>query len=121
MTAAQPRHYEAAAIFAPEFSDKVPDMVSAMRSLVEQHGGKVTRLEDWGKRELAYRIDKQRRAHYVLLNFNCAAPQAAAELQDMLERDDRVYRTLVTRTREERSAPSPVMVKEAAEAAEAAA
>ena len=65
------RHYEIVFIVHPDQSEQVPGMVERYRSLVTSKGGKVHRLEDWGRRQMAYPIQKLHKAHYVLMNIEC--------------------------------------------------
>ena len=65
------RHYEVVLLVHPDQSNQVADMVTKYRSIVEENGGTNHRLEDWGRRQLAYPINKIHKAHYVLLNIEC--------------------------------------------------
>jgi len=65
------RHYEIVFIVHPDQSEQVPGMIERYRGLVSSKGGKVHRLEDWGRRQLAYPIAKVHKAHYVLMNVEC--------------------------------------------------
>ena len=65
------RHYEVVLLVHPDQSNQVADMVTKYRSIVEDNGGNNHRLEDWGRRQLAYPINKIHKAHYVLLNIEC--------------------------------------------------
>ena len=65
------RHYEVVLLVHPDQSNQVADMVTKYRNLVEENGGTNHRLEDWGRRQLAYPINKIHKAHYVLLNIEC--------------------------------------------------
>ncbi|MBL8451897.1 MAG: 30S ribosomal protein S6, partial [Zoogloea sp.] len=71
------RHYEVVFIVHPDQSEQVPAMIERYRSLVTTQGGQVHRLEDWGRRQLAYPIDKIHKAHYVLMNIECDQPTIA--------------------------------------------
>lgn len=112
------RHYEVVMVVNPELSDQVPEMVSGYCSSIEEAGGTVTRREDWGRRALAYQVENHLKGHYVLLNFSCEDPEVADRLQDTLDTDDPVIRTLLTRTSGEVTEPSPVMAAMAEEEAE---
>jgi small subunit ribosomal protein S6 len=65
------RHYEICFIVHPDQSEQVPAMIERYKAAVESHGGKIHRLEDWGRRQLAYPIEKLVKAHYVLMNIEC--------------------------------------------------
>ena len=65
------RHYEIVFIVHPDQSEQVPGMVERYRAMVQSKGGKVHRLEDWGRRQMAYPIQKLHKAHYVLMNIEC--------------------------------------------------
>ena len=74
------RHYEIVFIVHPDQSEQVPAMVERYKALVATHGGQVHRLEDWGRRQLAYPIQKLHKAHYVLMNIECNG-EVLAELE----------------------------------------
>jgi small subunit ribosomal protein S6 len=65
------RHYEIVFLVHPDQSEQVPAMIDRYKATVESNGGKVHRLEDWGRRQLAYSINKIHKAHYVLMNVEC--------------------------------------------------
>ena len=65
------RHYEICFIVHPDQSEQVPAMIERYKAAVESHGGKIHRLEDWGRRQLAYPIEKLVKDHYVLMNIEC--------------------------------------------------
>lgn len=90
------RHYEVVFIVHPDQSEQVPAMIERYRSLVTTQGGQVHRLEDWGRRQLAYAINNVHKAHYVMLNVECSA-KALAELEDNFRYNDAVIRNLVIR------------------------
>jgi small subunit ribosomal protein S6 len=91
------RHYEIVVMVHPDQSEQVPAMVERYKGMVESGGGKVHRLEDWGRRQLAYTIQGLHKAHYVLLNVECA-DAALAELENAFRFNDAVIRKLVVRT-----------------------
>ena len=66
------RHYEICIIVHPDQSEQVPAMIERYKNLVLEQGGKIERIEDWGRRQLAYPIQKLVKAHYVLLNVECS-------------------------------------------------
>lgn len=90
------RHYEIVFLVHPDQSEQVPAMLERYRNLVEGNGGKVHRVEDWGRRQLAYSIQKVHKAHYVLLNIEC--DQATRdELESGFRFNDAVIRNLIIR------------------------
>lgn len=90
------RHYEVVFLVHPDQSDQVPGMIERYQSLVERWAGKVHRLEDWGRRQLAYPIAKMHKAHYVLLNIE-VSQEGLAELQTAFKFNDAVLRNLIIR------------------------
>ena len=102
------RHYEVVFVVHPDQSEQVPAMIERYKSLVTSQGGTVHRLEDWGRRQLAYPIQKLVKAHYVCVNIEC--PQATLdELEHAFRYNDAVLRHLVVRTNKAETAPSPMM------------
>ena len=90
------RHYEIVFMVHPDQSEQVGGMVERYTKLIEEDGGKVHRLEDWGRRQLAYAINNVHKAHYVMLNVECSG-KALAELEDNFRYNDAVIRNLVIR------------------------
>jgi len=90
------RHYEIVFLVHPDQSAQVPDMTSRYRDIIEKEGGVVHRFEDWGRRPLAYPINKIHKAHYVLMNIECGQP-ALDELNKLFRYNDAVLRHLVVR------------------------
>jgi small subunit ribosomal protein S6 len=90
------RHYEVVFLVHPDQSDQVPGMIERYRSLIERSDGQIHRLEDWGRRQLAYPIDKIHKAHYVLMNIEVDS-EALAELESAFRFNDAVLRNLVIR------------------------
>ncbi len=90
------RHYEFVFLVHPDQSEQVGGMIERYTKLIAEDGGKVHRLEDWGRRQLAYAIDNVHKAHYVLLNVECSA-KALAELEDSFRYNDAVIRNLIIR------------------------
>ena len=90
------RHYEIVFLVHPDLSEQVGGMVERYTKLIEEDGGKIHRLEDWGRRQLAYAIDNVHKAHYVLMNVECSGA-ALAELEDNFRYNDAVIRNLVIR------------------------
>jgi small subunit ribosomal protein S6 len=88
------RHYEIVFLVHPDQSEQVPAMIDRYKATVESNGGKVHRLEDWGRRQLAYPINKIHKAHYVLLNVEC--DQAVRdEIENAFRFNDAVIRSLI--------------------------
>lgn len=104
------RHYEIVFLVHPDQSEQVPAMIERYRSIIEADGGKIHRLEDWGRRQLAYPIQKIHKAHYVLMNIECGQ-RALNELTDAFRFNDAVLRNLVVKMSGPVTEPSP-MVKE---------
>ncbi len=104
------RHYEVVFLVHPDQSEQVPAMIERYRNIIEADGGKIHRLEDWGRRQLAYPIQKVLKAHYVLMNIECGQ-KAIAELNDAFRFNDAVIRDLVIKMDGPVTEPSP-MVKE---------
>ena len=105
------RHYEIVFIVHPDQSEQVPGMVERYRSTVLAKGGKMHRLEDWGRRQMAYPIQKMHKAHYVLMNIECNN-ETLEELEHAFKFNDAVLRHLTVRMTEAMTAPSPMMKEE---------
>ena len=88
------RHYEVVFLVHPDQSEQVPAMVERYKSMVEGDNGVVHRLEDWGRRQLAYPINKVHKAHYVLMNIECSSP-TLDELKSAFRFNDAVIRNLI--------------------------
>jgi small subunit ribosomal protein S6 len=88
------RHYEVVFLVHPDQSEQVPAMIERYRSGIESKGGKINRLEDWGRRQLAYPINKVHKAHYVLMNIECDQ-EALNELESAFRFNDAVIRNLI--------------------------
>lgn len=120
------RHYEIVFIVHPDQSEQVPTMVERYRSLVTGKGGKIHRLEDWGRRQLAYPINKIYKAHYVCMNIEIDR-DTLIELETAFKFNDAVLRHLTVKKDGAEVGPSPMMTGEKArnmnspEAAEAVA
>ncbi len=105
------RHYEVVFIVHPDQSEQVPAMIERYRTLVTSNGGAMHRLEDWGRRQLAYPIQKIHKAHYVLMNIECN--QAVLdELELAFKFNDAVLRHLTMATKSAVTEPSPMMKEE---------
>lgn len=105
------RHYEVVLLVHPDQSNQVADMVTKYRSIVEDNGGNNHRLEDWGRRQLAYPINKIHKAHYVLLNIECN-DETLAQLEELFKYNDAIIRSLIIRHDEAITEQSP-LAKEA--------
>ena len=102
------RHYEVVFIVHPDQSEQVPAMVERYQALVTTQGGKVHRTEDWGRRQLAYPIQKLVKAHYVCFNIECGQP-TLDELEHSFRYNDAVLRHLVIKTKAAQTEPSLMM------------
>jgi len=107
------RHYEMVFIVHPDQSEQVPAMIERYRTMVTGHKGLIHRLEDWGRRQLAYPIQKVHKAHYVLMNIECDQ-ETLGELEHAFKFNDAVLRHLIVATTEAKVAPSPMMKEEKA-------
>ena len=93
------RHYEICFLVHPDQSEQVPAMLERYRTMIEEKGGSIHRLEDWGRRQLAFPIAKLHKAHYVLMNIECDA-ETLAELEGIFRFNDAVLRHLTIRRQE---------------------
>lgn len=103
------RHYEVVFMVHPDQSDQVPAMIERYTSSIKTQGGKIHRLEDWGRRQLAYPINKVHKAHYVLMNIECSN-ESLSELTTAFRFNDAVIRNLVIGRDEAETAPT-ILVK----------
>ena len=101
------RHYELVLLVHPDQSDQVVGMVERYIKLVQDNNGTIHRLEDWGRRQLAYPINKVHKAHYVLLNIE-AGQQTLDELEELFRYNDAIIRSLVIRRDEAITDESPL-------------
>lgn len=101
------RHYEIVFLVHPDQSEQVRAMVERYRSIIESDGGRIHRLEDWGRRQLAYPIEKVHKAHYVLMNIECNK-SVLDELESSFRFNDAVLRNLVMARREAVTDESPM-------------
>ena len=106
------RHYEIVLLIHPDQSEQVPAMIERYKGMIEKAGGTVHRLEDWGRRQLAYSIQKVHKAHYILMNIECPIETLEA-LVDAFRFNDAVLRHLVIKRDRAVTEPSP-MAKETA-------
>lgn len=90
------RHYEVVVMVHPDQSEQVPAMIERYKNMVTTTGGQIHRLEDWGRRQLAYPIAKAHKAHYVLMNIECT-DAALQEMESAFRFNDAVIRKLVIR------------------------
>jgi len=105
------RHYEVIFLVHPDQSEQVPGMVERYSAAVTGNGGSVHRLEDWGRRQLAYSINKIHKAHYILMNIECDET-ALEELTTNFRYNDAVLRNMVVRMDEAVTEESPIMKAE---------
>jgi small subunit ribosomal protein S6 len=105
------RHYEVVFIVHPDQSEQVPAMIERYKAIVTARNGQIHRLEDWGRRQMAYPIQKVHKAHYVLMNIECDG-EALAELEHAFKFNDAVLRHLVVKMKAAVTAPSPMMKEE---------
>lgn len=99
------KHYEVVFLVHPDQSEQVPAMIERYRSTIESQGGAIHRLEDWGRRQLAYPINKVHKAHYVLMNVECPV-EAMQEIESAFRFNDAVIRNLILTTKEAVTEPS---------------
>jgi len=105
------RHYEVVFLVHPDQSEQVPAMVDRYRGIIESNGGTIHRLEDWGRRQLAYPINKIHKAHYVLMNIECGREEME-ELESSFRFNDAVLRNLVVKTKAAVTEASPLVKEE---------
>ena len=104
------RHYEVVFLVHPDQSEQVPAMIERYRTMIESAKGAIHRLEDWGRRQLAYPLNKVHKAHYVLMNIECEL-DTLRELESAFRFNDAVLRSLVIKRKHAVTSPSP-LVKE---------
>ncbi|ALO40780.1 30S ribosomal protein S6 [Pseudoalteromonas sp. SS15] len=112
------RHYEIVFMVHPDQSEQVPGMIERYTGSITEAGGQIHRLEDWGRRQLAYPIEKLHKAHYVLMNVE-APTEVINELETSFRYNDAVLRNLVMRTKNAVTEASPLVKEEKKEAASA--
>lgn len=88
------RHYEIVFLVHPDQSEQVPGMIDRYRQIIEKNNGAVHRLEDWGRKQLAYPLRKMHKAHYVLMNVECGIEELE-ELKSAFRYNDAVLRNLI--------------------------
>jgi small subunit ribosomal protein S6 len=102
------RHYEIVFLVHPDQSQQVPAMIERYRGIIETGKGKIHRVEDWGRRQLAYPIQKVHKAHYVLLNIECSQ-SVLNELEGAFRFNDAVIRSLTMKRPGPETEPSPML------------
>ena len=105
------RHYEVVFMVHPDQSEQVPAMIERYRALIEGQDGTIHRLEDWGRRQLAYPINKIHKAHYVLMNIECGS-DTRDELENAFRFNDAVMRNLIITQKRAVSEASPLAKSE---------
>jgi len=105
------RHYEIVFIVHPDQSEQVPAMVERYRTLVTGKNGHIHRLEDWGRRQLAYPIQKIHKAHYVMMNIECDQ-ETLDEMEHAFKFNDAVLRHLTIKVKTAITTPSAMMREE---------
>jgi len=108
------RHYEIVFMVHPNQSEQVSAMVERYTSLIEGANGQIHRLEDWGRRQMAYPINNAHKAHYVLMNVECGQ-ETLDELENMFRYNDAVLRNMVIRRKEAITEISPIKAAESRE------
>ena len=102
------RHYEVVFMVHPDQSEQVPAMIERYRAMIETGQGRIHRLEDWGRRQLAYPINKIHKAHYVLMNIECGQ-EVLRELETAFRFNDAVIRSLTLGRKTAVTTPSPLI------------
>ncbi len=105
------RHYEIVFLVHPDQSEQVPAMIERYRGIIDSHDGVIHRQEDWGRRQLAYPINKIYKAHYTLMNIECNQ-QTIDELTSAFKFNDAVIRHMVLSQSRPVTEPSPLIKKE---------
>ncbi|HMI77061.1 MAG TPA: 30S ribosomal protein S6 [Buchnera sp. (in: enterobacteria)] len=102
------RHYEIIFIVHPDYSDQVPSMIEKYKKIITEKNGKMYRLEDWGRRQLAYSIDKLHKAHYILMNISVNTTVINI-LEDDFRFSNSIIRYIIINVKTAISNPSPMM------------
>ena len=105
------RHYEIVFLVHPDQSEQVPGMVERYKTLVENSGGTVHRQEDWGRRQLAYTINKIHKAHYIMMNIECDAA-VREELESIFKYNDAIIRSMIIKRNKAITTDSPLKEEE---------
>jgi small subunit ribosomal protein S6 len=101
------KHYEIIFLVHPDQSEQVPAMIERYQAVIEGKAGRIHRLEDWGRRQLAYSINKIHKAHYVLMNIECDIA-VVNELNGLFRFNDAVIRYLILSRKQAVTEPSPM-------------
>lgn len=109
------RHYEIVLIIHPDQSEQVSGMLDRYRQMITGSGGAIHRLEDWGRRQMTYPIQKMHKAHYVLMNIECGN-ETLGELEHAFKFNDAVLRHLIVNMSRAVTEPSPMMKEEKSKA-----
>ncbi|BBI01430.1 30S ribosomal protein S6 [Buchnera aphidicola (Nipponaphis monzeni)] len=102
------RHYEIILIIHPNQSEKISEIVKCYSNIIINSKGKIHRLEDWGRRQLAYSINKLHKAHYILINIE-VNPELIHELENKFRYDDSIIRNLIITTKNAVTGASPML------------
>jgi small subunit ribosomal protein S6 len=102
------RHYEIVFLVHPDQSEQVPGMIERYSNLITQGGGNIHRVEDWGRRQLAYPVNKIHKAHYLLMNIECSK-EVLEEINTAFRFNDAVLRNLVMNRKSADTEESPIM------------
>lgn len=102
------RHYEIVLMFHPDRSDQISSLVEHYTNIISNKSGVIHRLEDWGRRQLAYPINKIHKAHYILLNIE-VEQKVVAELEHSFRLDDAIIRSMVIRVKSAVTTDSPMV------------
>ena len=102
------RHYEIVILVHPDQSSQVSAMVQRYQSMIKEGDGQIHRIEDWGRRQLAYSINKVHKAHYLLMNIECTK-SVIHELENSFRYNDAVIRNLILKRNGAITSPSPMM------------
>jgi len=105
------RHYEIVFLVHPDQSDQVPAMLKKYSGIISKDGGKIHREEDWGRRQLAYPINKIHKAHYILLNIECSL-EVLDELSSNFKFNDAVIRNMIIQRKEAITGNSSILLEE---------
>ncbi|WP_151669587.1 30S ribosomal protein S6 [Nitrincola schmidtii] len=108
------RHYEIVFLVHPNQSEQVPAMLERYKNLIEGAEGTIHRLEDWGRRQMAYPINNAHKAHYVLMNIECNQ-ETLDELESLFRYNDAVLRSMILRCKEAVTEVSPIKAAESRE------
>ena len=108
------RHYEIVFLVHPDQSAQVPAMIERYKSIIESASGAIHRLEDWGRRHLAYPINKIHKAHYVLMNIECDQP-TLSELESSFRFNDAILRSMTLLQKQAVTSTSPIATAAAEE------